>query len=617
MGRKIGGLQRRITLGATLGISIMVFCFGTVSYYLIQKNIEDTLNKRLALAHLIRNNIDTIINENINRLYDISLSGSVDLHDNDFTPEREALANAYRYSIFTDGIFLMDTGGNVLLNYPQRIKDVSLNLLSIEPISRMIAMGRPVVSNIYTIEPVKRKVLYILVPLRDKSGNYVGVVGGEIDPTNPLLTNLLRLRDIGGNTFVDIIDSNGVVVASSNPSRALTYCDYNNFFNSLITSKKERVTSCHQCHVKGTEREKSTNMMAFVPLEAAPWGVSIQEPEKDVFAPVVKLKWTLTALSIIFIGTAFILTFGISRSIVNPIRELTRATERIASGELLIPLFPQGGDEIGILGRSFESMRLKLVESIEKVKRYNIELETRVKERTQQIKDSRERIQNLLKKIISSQEAERKRIARELHDVTLQELSAILMRLDICKLYPESISREKIEEVRGIVLNAFDGVHAITQNLRPSVLDDLGLEAALKWLLDTHLSARGIKYFFKTFGGTDTRFSPEVEISLFRIVQEAIVNVARHAKAENVLVSMEISDQLVTVLIEDDGEGFDLDALLRETLHYNKDGRGLGLLGMKERVSSIDGTLQIISSPGSGTKIKLGVPLMAQEIHGG
>ncbi|MGD1075194.1 MAG: HAMP domain-containing protein [Thermodesulfovibrionales bacterium] len=612
---KKGGLQRRITLAATIGISLMVFCFGIVSYYLIEKNIEDTLNRRIALAHLIRNNIDAVIKENINRLYDISLSGSIDLRSNDVRPEKDALANAYRYSIFTDGIFLMDTGGNVLLNYPERMKDVSVNLLSVEPISRMIAMGKPVVSNIYTVEPVKRKLLYILVPLHDRNGTYVGVAGGEIDPTNPLLTSMFRLRDAGGNTFIDIIDSNGVVVASSNPSRALTYCDYNNFFNSLISAGKERVTSCHQCHVKGTGREKSTNMMAFVPLETAPWGVSIQEPEKDVYAPVVQLKWILTALGIVFIVTAFLLTWGVSRSIVNPIRELTHATERIAEGKLSTPLFPQGSDEIGVLGRSFESMRLKLVESMENTRRYNIELETRVKARTRQIKESGKRIQNLLKKIISSQEEERKRIARELHDVTLQELSAILMRLDICKLYPEKISREKIEEVRDITLKALDGVHTITQNLRPSVLDDLGLESAIGWLLDTHLKERGITYFFKLFGATSgMRFSPEVEISLFRTIQEAIVNIARHAKAENVLVSMELANKTVSVLIEDDGEGFDLDRLLQNTLNY-KDGRGLGLLGMKERASFIGGTLRISSSQGSGTRIMLEVPLQAEEFH--
>lgn len=209
-----------------------------------RKNIEDSLNKKLVLARLIRNNIDNIIKENMNRLYDISLTGSVNLNDNDLTPEREALNNAYRYSIFTDGIFLLDKGGNVILNYPEKIKDTNLNLLSIEPISMMIAMGRPVVSNISS-DTANRKVLFVLVPLKDKNGNHVRIAGGEVDPTNPILTNMLRFTDIGENTFIDIIDSNGIVIASSKPSSTLTYCDYNKFFSAIINSKKERVTTCH------------------------------------------------------------------------------------------------------------------------------------------------------------------------------------------------------------------------------------------------------------------------------------------------------------------------------------------------------------------------------------
>ncbi|HXX58824.1 MAG TPA: cache domain-containing protein [Thermodesulfovibrionales bacterium] len=609
-----GGLQRRITLAVTLGMSVILLSFGVVSYTIIQKNIEESLEKKLAMARLIRNNIDTIIKDNINRLYDISLSGRIDLNDTDFGPEKEALSTAYRYSIFTDGVFIVDKGGNVLLNYPERMRDASLNVLSVEPISRMLAIGKPVVSNIYTTEMEKRRVLYVLIPLRDKNGNEVGMAGGEIDPTSPLLANMLRLIDIGQNRFIDIVDSNGVIIASSQPSRTLTRYDHDQFFHTVIQEKRELVVTCHQCHESRTGG-KSANILAFSPLATAPWGIAVQEPERDVFAPVTKLKWTFVALSIVFIGTAFILTIGTTRSIVKPIKELIHATDRIAKGELSTPLSPEGADEVGILGRSFETMRMRLVESIERVKKYNIELEARVRERTAQIRESRKRIQNLLKKIISTQEDERKRIARELHDLTIQELSAILMRVDICKLYPENLTVEKIDEIRRIVLNALDGVHTITQNLRPSVLDDLGLQAAIKRLLEMNLGEKGINYYFTATGLHDMRFGPEIETSLFRIIQEAVVNIARHANAENVTVTMEISGNAVSVRIEDDGEGFDVDSLLHQTIHYKKDGRGLGLLGMTERAASIEGTLCISSTPGRGTKMTLDVPLKTAEIH--
>ena len=116
---KRGGLRRRIVLAITLGMSVILLSFGVISYYIVQQRIEDSLNRKLAFGRLVRNTIDDIIQDNINRLYDISLSGAVNLEDNDLSPERRALDTAYRYSMFTDGIFILDKNGNTILHYPE------------------------------------------------------------------------------------------------------------------------------------------------------------------------------------------------------------------------------------------------------------------------------------------------------------------------------------------------------------------------------------------------------------------------------------------------------------------------------------------------------------------
>ena len=607
-----GSLRKRITLTIMTGIAIILLTLGIASYYIIQKNIEESLNRKLDLAHLIRNNIDNIIKDNISRLYDLSLSGKIDLTDNDFGPERDALRTAYRYSIFTDGIFLLDRHGNIILNYPEKIRDAAINVASIEPIGRILAQGRPVVSNIYILEPTKKKVLFVLVPLKDKSGNDVGIVGGEIDPTNPSLTRMLGLIDMGKKNFIDIIDSNGVVISSSDPSHTLTQYNRDNFFTALISKKEERVASCHHCHAPGGTGDRSDRrdmILAFAPLEMAPWGISIQEPREDIFAPARKLIGTFATLAAIFIGTAFILTIGISRSIVDPLKELIRGTDRIARGDLSEPIAPQGSDEIGTLSQSFESMREKLVESMESINRHTQELESRVERRTRQIHASQRKAEELLKKVINTGEDERKRIARELHDDTLQELSAALMRIDLCRLHPGEITLEKIDTIRGIVVNAWDGVLGTVQNLRPTLLDDLGLAAAVKSLLDLHLSENKINYFINSDGVANKRFGPEVEITLFRIVQEAVMNIARHARAQNVFVLFKIVDNIVNVDIEDDGEGFDLSLLFTPGSRDAKDRRGLGLLGMRERVLLIGGKIDLCSKPGLGTRVCIRIPL--------
>jgi len=607
-----GSLKKRITLFSIIGISVILLSLGVASHYIIQKDIDGLLAKKLALSRLTRNNVDNIIRDNINRLYDISISGVIDLENGDMRREKEAVKAAYRYSIFTDGIFLLDNGGNVLLNYPERMRDASLNVLSIEPVSRMLALGKPVVSNLYTVEPTKKKVIYVLTQLKDKNGRTVGVAGGQIDPTSPLFLQKLGLLQIGKNEFIDIVDSNGMVIASSDPARMFTHCDRNSFFTTIINERKERVATCHVCHETGTRKEKLQTVVAFVPLETAPWGISIQELKADVFASAASLKIMFIGLGFIFLGTAFVLTIGISRSIVNPLKELIRGADQIARGDLSNPIEPHGSDEIGILSRSFETMRRKLVKSGERIRRHTQELETRVKERTRQINESQRRAEKLLKKVISTQEEERKRIARELHDDTLQEMLAALMRVDICRLNPNQITMDKIDTIRGIITKAYDGLISMMQNLRPSLLDDLGLIAAVQSLLNMHLSEKGIHYFINTEGLKDKRFRPEVEIILFRIVQEAVVNIARHSQAQNVYVLFKCDVTNVYAEIEDDGVGFDLGSLVTHAPDP-RDRRGLGIMGMKERALLIGGTMEITSQPGIGTKIGIKIPLKQPE----
>ena len=607
-----GSLKKRITLLIVIGISVILLSLGIASHYIIQKDIDGLLTKKLALSRITRNNVDNIIKDNISRLYDISNSGAVDLNDGDMRPEKEAVKAAYRYSIFTDGIFLLDKGGTILLNYPERMRDASLNVLGIEPVSRMLSLGKPVVSNLYTVEPSKKKVIYVLVPLKDKNGRTVGVAGGQIDPTSPLLLQRLGLIDIGRNEFIDIVDSNGVVIASSDPARMFIHCDRNSFFTTIISERKERVATCHVCHEAGNQKEKLATVLAFVPLETAPWGISIQELKADVFASAANLKKMFIGLGFIFLGTAFILTIGISRSIVNPLKDLIHGADLIARGDLSNAIAPHGSDEIGILSKSFETMRRKLVKSGERIRRHTQELETRVKERTRQINESQQRAEKLLKKVISTQEEERKRIARELHDDTLQEMLAALMKIDICRLNPAEISMDKIDTIRGIITRAYDGLISMMQNLRPSLLDDLGLIPAVQSLLNMHLGDRGIQYFINTAGLKDNRFRPEVEIILFRIVQEAVANIARHSQAENVFVLFKCDMTTVYVEIEDDGTGFDLSSLITRAPDV-RDRRGLGIMGMKERALLIGGSMEICSQPGIGTKIVVQIPLKPPE----
>lgn len=606
-------MQRRITFSIILGIFTILFSLGIISYLSVQDSIRRSLASRLVLANIIGKYFDRLIDSNVARLYDISISGKIDFRDNNWEPEKKALKTAYEYSIFTDRIFLMDLSGNVVMTYPHQ-EGANINLLSIPYVSKTINDMRPVISDVYTTEPTKRKVIFALVPLKNKNGKTIGVAGGEIDPTSYMFTQIIKSIPVRADTNIELVDSHGTIIASNDPSRILTSSDHNKFLGNLIAAKRSSVGTCHRCHSGGQQPKRTNDMLAFAPLSAAPWGVSVREPQDVVFAPATKLKKGFFVLTLISIATALLLGVGLSRGIVKPVQSLTNATVKIARGNLSDPITVSSRDEIGILAESFDTMRIKLAESLESIKKHTAELEHRVMERTQQIRQGQQKVESLLKKIISSQEEERKRIARGLHDEILQDLSAFLIKLDICKLYPEQISDEKIDEMKRIALKTLDDIHSVVQNLRPSVLDDLGLGAAVKWLLEKNLGERGIRFFLTMDDRTNERFKPRIEITIFRIIQEAIINIARHAGAENVFVLLRVKDDAVFVEIEDDGEGFDVHSVLRYTADS---GRGLGLIGMKERASLIDGKLEICSSVGSGARLSLKVPLVrpSQDIN--
>jgi len=212
----------------------------------------------------------------------------------------------------------------------------------------------------------------------------------------------------------------------------------------------------------------------------------------------------------------------------------------------------------------------------------------------------------LLRKIMSVQEEERKRIARELHDEVSQSLTgsafnaeAVLSRLPVGA---EEI-RGSMEEIRDLAIRTMDEIHRVVYQLRPSLLDDLGLVAAVQWLADHYLEEAGIKVLFETVG-SERPLSAEAEITLFRITQEAITNIIKHAGAESVSIAVEFHDDSAAVHIEDDGHGFSVE----EVTSSSETDRGLGLLGMKERAELLDGYLRIEAQPGRGTKVSAEVP---------
>jgi two-component system sensor histidine kinase UhpB len=216
--------------------------------------------------------------------------------------------------------------------------------------------------------------------------------------------------------------------------------------------------------------------------------------------------------------------------------------------------------------------------------------------------------------IINAQEEERKRIARELHDETSQVLTSLLISLAILEEAVQTEeARKRISDTRVLAHQTLRAINSLSIDLRPSALDDLGLLPALRWYLKEYQQKCSIEVDFHAVGLKD-RLPPEMEIALYRIVQECLTNTARHAGAHKVSIDLREELDAVTGIIEDDGEGFDLAALLKMPRQERGIGRGLGLTGMQERAALLNGKLEIHSIPGHGTTVEVFMPLPKESI---
>jgi PAS domain S-box-containing protein len=209
---------------------------------------------------------------------------------------------------------------------------------------------------------------------------------------------------------------------------------------------------------------------------------------------------------------------------------------------------------------------------------------------------------DLIRRLIGAEEAERRRISRELHDQMGQELAGLVLGLKALEpLIPESSpAHARLRELRETVDRIGQTTHEIAVELRPTALDDLGLQAALTDLVARWSRRSGVPVDLFCALSPRERLSPEVETAVYRIVQEAITNVARHARASRASVIVERRDGCTVIIVEDDGRGFD-PALLDSS-------RRLGLTGMHERVNLVGGALQLETGEGSGTTIRVRIP---------
>jgi len=296
-----------------------------------------------------------------------------------------------------------------------------------------------------------------------------------------------------------------------------------------------------------------------------------------------QLLLTTVLVSVIGVTAAAVLTWVLTR----PVLQLARAAQAVGQGDFQQHVERWAADEIGDLAESFNKMTTALARADEE-------------------RAERDALRaRYVSGVIAAQEDERKRISRELHDSTSQSLTSLLVGLkglaNKCD-HPEV--RQRAEELRAVTAQTLDEVHELALQLRPSVLDDLGLPAALERYVADWRGRHGIAVDLAV-SGLAQRLPAEVETALYRIVQESLSNVARHAEARTASVLIECRHGTLRAIIEDDGRGFDPERAGRAE-------QRLGLYGIRERAELLGGKLTIESEPGHGASLYVEIPLAAE-----
>jgi signal transduction histidine kinase len=209
------------------------------------------------------------------------------------------------------------------------------------------------------------------------------------------------------------------------------------------------------------------------------------------------------------------------------------------------------------------------------------------------------RLQALSGRLMEVQEAERRHLARELHDEIGQLLTGLRLTLDVPE--PPPALGQRLGQAQALVQELLERIRALSLDLRPSILDDLGVLPALLDNVERYMSQTKIRVHLE-HSGLDRRFAPETETGVYRIVQEALTNVARHGHVDEVTVRLWATDDVLGVQVEDHGAGFDPDAVLGA-------GRGGGLAGLRERAALLNGHLTVETHPGRGVRLTAEVPL--------
>lgn len=504
-----------------------------------------------------------------------TLAGNPGVHSaspEERTATLEAASGAQ--AVFNAGLLVLDREGDLISSTPLDSSLATAHLDQQEIHEAVTESMAPVLRNIITAANNAESMLVVAVPVYDERDAFDGTLVGAVFLRTTLLGNLVENLTIGLDGFAYLVDPQGRVILHADPAEI--GADYSNrpFIDTVLAGE-----------TTGVLWESPTGRLlieASAPVGASGWGLIVQESWESMVAPTQGYLAIIGVIGIAAVLLVVFVTWQVMRRVVTPVQLLAAQTTRLAQGEILEPFEKTGIYEIDVLERSFAEMAAQIATYRAGLRRY-------------------------VGAITQSQEDERRRIARELHDETVQNLLTIARRLEFSQASEVDPARQqRLAELQSVVTDTLNGVRQISRDLRPLMLEDLGLVPALQALVRAaHHGEGALPHAKFEVQNRPVSLHPDQELALYRITQEALTNVRKHAQAIGARVELIFEPGRVRLEVSDDGTGFEVPANLAELTQRGS----FGLMGIQERVWAMDGALTIQSTPGQGTHLSVSMPV--------
>jgi signal transduction histidine kinase len=528
-----------------------------------------------ALAALTAGQVRELLQERVSALE--ALASEQAFHHPDPNEQRVRLTDAGNLSgLFVDGLVLLDGSGGLSVAGA----DIPTWAQSAAPLPNL---AREVMAHQHVvIQPAPgtteiQDLFLVGVPVRDEAGTAYGALIGAVSPESMGVEAVLSQVQVGEHGAVYLLDASGEVLSRSGAVQAQTGTPGP---DGIPTASPDQANGGAMYHAP--DGEMMTVAYSPVELDNVGWQVVVEQPWSDVIGPVLRFSQFIPLVAALAVVVSVLALYYGMRGIARPLRSLGERAERVARGDFDATGTPVGGVE------EIEDLRRTLDQMAKRIQSYQLGMH------------------DYIGAITHGQEEERKRLARELHDDTVQTLIALGQQVEMAeRMLPTDPKRaaERLHQVRTMLTEAVEGVRRFSRDLRPIYLEDLGFIPALEMLAREASQPETLSVDLNTSGPV-RRLPPDMELAAYRIVQEALNNILQHAQARQAWVEVRFEAAELVLDVRDNGQGFNapnmLDALARQG-HF-------GLMGIQERALLYGGELNLHSTPGKGTEVSVRLP---------